>query len=132
MHLAVEVVYATYIYRYMQVQDTDGVYAALLISPSMTPYGRMNPSFRVHLLDRSNGYRLMDYEQYHLDLMKANGWRKFCTCIIMYLTSAHIWHVRLANCCMSFSPIPSFSPLITSRPASMHVSSTAMACPVVS
>ena len=61
------------LFTWFQVQDADGVYGAIMIAPSVTPYGRMNPSFRVHLLDRSNGYQLMDYEQYHLNLTKANG-----------------------------------------------------------
>ena len=43
-----------------------------MICPSVTPYGRSNPSFRVFTMD-SSSYQLTGYQQYHLNLTLANG-----------------------------------------------------------
>ena len=56
----------------IQVQDENGVYGTVMICPSVTPYGRSNPSFRVFTMDSST-YQLQGYQQYHLNLTLANG-----------------------------------------------------------
>ena len=56
----------------LQIQDANGVYGVALIAPSVTPYGHMNPSFRLFTMD-ADTYQLLDYQQYHLNLTKANG-----------------------------------------------------------
>ena len=48
------------------IQDKDGLHGVILLSPSVTPYGHSNPSFRVYTLDKST-YRFLDYKQYHLN-----------------------------------------------------------------
>ena len=55
-----------------QVQDADGVYGVALIAPSVTPYGHINPSFRVFTMD-TDSKELLGYEQYYLNLTLANG-----------------------------------------------------------
>ena len=55
-----------------QVRDADGVYGTVLVAPSVTPYGFMNPSFRVFTMD-ADTLQLLGYQQYHLNLTKANG-----------------------------------------------------------
>ena len=55
-----------------QVQDEDGLYGVLMVSPSVTPFNHMNPSFRVFSMNRSS-HQLLGYHQYHLNLTKANG-----------------------------------------------------------
>lgn len=55
-----------------QVQDEAGVYGVVLVAPSVTPFGNMNPSFRTFTMD-TEPMRLLDYTQYHLDLPLANG-----------------------------------------------------------
>lgn len=56
----------------LQIQDANGVYGVALIAPSVTPYGHMNPSFRLFTMD-ADTYQLLKYQQYHLNLTKANG-----------------------------------------------------------
>ena len=56
----------------LQIQDANGVYGVALIAPSVTPYGHMNPSFRLFTMD-ADTYQLLEYQQYHLNLTKANG-----------------------------------------------------------
>ena len=56
----------------LQIQDANGVYGVALIAPSVTPYGHMNPSFRLFTMD-ADTYQLLQYQQYHLNLTKANG-----------------------------------------------------------
>ncbi|XP_064390899.1 sphingomyelin phosphodiesterase A-like [Halichondria panicea] len=53
------------------VQDADGVYGAVLIAPSVTTYGHINPSFRIFTMD-TNTKTLLGYEQYHLNVTHAN------------------------------------------------------------
>ena len=61
-----------------QVQDADGVYGVVLIAPSVTPYGHINPSFRVFTMD-ADSKKLLGYEQYYLNLTLANGNLKLAT-----------------------------------------------------
>ena len=56
----------------LKIQDKEGLYGVSLISPSVTPYGHINPSFRIYHMDETT-YELLDYQQYYLDLAKANG-----------------------------------------------------------
>ena len=56
----------------LKIQDKEGLYGVFLISPSVTPYGHINPSFRLYHMDETT-YELLDYQQYYLDLAKANG-----------------------------------------------------------
>ncbi len=55
-----------------QIQDALGVYGVVLVSPSVTPFGHINPSFRIFTMDASS-MQLLDYTQYHLNLTRANG-----------------------------------------------------------
>ena len=55
-----------------QIQDEDGVYGVALVAPPVTPYPAVNPSFRVFTMD-PNSLMLTGYQQYHLNLTKANG-----------------------------------------------------------
>ena len=55
-----------------KIQDADGAYGTVLVAPSVTPYGFMNPSFRTFTMDAET-FQLLDYQQYHLNLTKANG-----------------------------------------------------------
>ena len=55
-----------------QIQDEDGVYGVAMVSPSVTPYPTVNPSFRVFTMD-VNSLKLTRYQQYHLNLTMANG-----------------------------------------------------------
>ncbi len=55
-----------------QVQDNEGVYGVVMVAPSVTPYGHMNPSYRLYSMDRLT-YQLLGYQQFHLNLTKANG-----------------------------------------------------------
>jgi len=41
------------------------------VNPSLTTASSLNPSFRVYEMDDSS-YRLLDYSQYMLDLLKSN------------------------------------------------------------
>lgn len=51
-----------------------GVYGVALVAPSVTPYGHINPSFRVFTMEKQHrSIRLLNYTQYHLDLTEANG-----------------------------------------------------------
>jgi sphingomyelin phosphodiesterase len=53
------------------VQDKDGVYGTVLICPSVTPYSRSNPSFRLFSMDPSS-FQLQGFQQFHLNLSLAN------------------------------------------------------------
>jgi sphingomyelin phosphodiesterase len=53
------------------IQDQEGVYGTVLVSPSVTPRGRSNPSFRLFTMDPSSRL-LLDYQQFHLNLTLAN------------------------------------------------------------
>lgn len=55
-----------------QVQDSEGVYGVVMVAPSVTPYGHINPSFRLYSMDRQT-YQLQSYQQYNLNLTLANG-----------------------------------------------------------
>lgn len=44
----------------------------IFISPSVTTYGKVNPGFRVYHLEPRT-FRLLDYEQYYLNITAANG-----------------------------------------------------------
>ena len=52
--------------------DDNGVYGVVLIAPSVTPRPFINPSFRIFTMNAST-FELTDYQQYHLNLTKANG-----------------------------------------------------------
>lgn len=56
----------------LQVQDEAGVYGVVLVAPSVTPFGHINPSFRTFTMD-AHSKQLLSYTQYHLDLPLANG-----------------------------------------------------------
>lgn len=56
----------------LQIQDEDGVYGVVLVAPSVTPFGHINPSFRTFTMD-ADTMQLLSYTQYTLDLPKANG-----------------------------------------------------------
>ena len=56
----------------LQVKDDSGAYEAILIAPSVTPYVDQNPSYRVFEMDPDT-YELLDYQQFHMNLTKANG-----------------------------------------------------------
>ncbi len=58
---------------FFQIQDIDGIHGVTLVSPSATTFGDINPSFRIYYMDKTS-YELIDYEQYHLDIQKANGY----------------------------------------------------------
>lgn len=58
--------------HFLQIQDTEGVYGVVLVAPSVTPFGHINPSFRVFTMD-TDTMTLLGYRQYHLDLVQANG-----------------------------------------------------------
>ena len=55
-----------------QIQDEYGIYGVALVSPPVTTYPAVNPSFRVFTMD-PDSLMLMGYQQYHLNLTKANG-----------------------------------------------------------
>ena len=54
------------------VGDDDGVYEVVLISPSVTTFVDVNPSFRLLELDPDT-YELVDYHQFNLNITHANG-----------------------------------------------------------
>lgn len=56
----------------LQVKDDSGVYETILIAPSVTPFVDQNPSYRIFEMD-PNTYKLLDFQQYHMNLTKANG-----------------------------------------------------------
>ena len=56
----------------LQIQDEDGVYGVALVSPPVTTYPAVNPSFRVFTMD-PDSLMLTGYQQYHLNITKANG-----------------------------------------------------------
>ena len=56
----------------LQIQDENGIYGVALVSPPVTTYPAVNPSFRVFTMD-PDSLMLMGYQQYHLNLAKANG-----------------------------------------------------------
>lgn len=60
------------IYYCIQIQDADGVYGVVLIAPSATTFGHINPSFRIYTMDTST-MTLLGYEQYYLNVTLANG-----------------------------------------------------------
>ena len=68
----VTIILFVYYCAYMQVQDADGVYGVVLVNPSVTTYGHMNPSFRIFSMDKTS-LQLRGYEQYHLNITRANG-----------------------------------------------------------
>ena len=57
---------------HFQVKDDDGVYEVVLISPSVTTFVDVNPSFRLLELDPDT-YELVDYHQFNLNITHANG-----------------------------------------------------------
>ena len=56
----------------LQIQDEDGIYGVALVSPPVTTYPAVNPSFRVFTMD-PDSLILTGYQQYHLNITKANG-----------------------------------------------------------
>lgn len=61
----------THMDQFQLIQDEKGVYGVVLVAPSVTPFGHINPSFRTYTMDAEN-MRLLDYTQFHLDLPLAN------------------------------------------------------------
>lgn len=62
----------THLDQFQLVQDEGGVYGVVLAAPSVTPYSHINPSFRLLSLDTTGSGQLRGYQQYHLNLTKAN------------------------------------------------------------
>lgn len=71
-HLIARVRYTHQFSFCLQIQDEDGVYGVVLVAPSVTPFGHINPSFRTFTMD-ADTMQLLSYTQYTLDLPKANG-----------------------------------------------------------
>ncbi|XP_065912440.1 sphingomyelin phosphodiesterase A-like isoform X2 [Dysidea avara] len=61
----------THFDQFELVQDKDGVYGVVLVSPSVTTFSHVNPSYRVYTMDPVT-FQLLDYDQYYLDLTEAN------------------------------------------------------------
>ena len=76
----------------IQVQDKDGVYGVVLVSPSVTTFSHVNPSYRVYTMDPVT-FQLLDYDQYYLNLTEANG--KGIAPTYNYLLHA----CRITSCC---------------------------------
>ena len=74
----------------LQVQDKDGLYGVLMVAPSVTPYGHMNPSFRVFSMNRSS-HQLLGYHQYHLNLTKANGELYTSACDVLHVLAPFLF-----------------------------------------
>jgi len=54
------------------------VYGVVLVSPSLTTFSHVNPSYRVYTMDPFT-FQLLDYDQYYLDLTEANSKKSTCT-----------------------------------------------------
>ena len=57
------------------VQQGGKTLGSVLITPSVTTFSHQNPSFRVYSMDAST-YELLDYDQYFLNITKANEFAK--------------------------------------------------------
>ncbi|KAI6654603.1 hypothetical protein LOD99_999 [Oopsacas minuta] len=53
------------------VQQNGKPFGSILITPSITTFAHQNPSFRIYSMDPTT-YEILDYEQYFLNLTKAN------------------------------------------------------------
>ena len=61
-------------HTHTQAQDEYGVYGVVMVAPSVTPYTNNNPAFRIYTMDLIKD-TLLGYDQYFLNLTKANGER---------------------------------------------------------
>ena len=75
---------------HLQIQDEAGVYGVALVSPPVTSYPAVNPSFRIFTMD-PDSLMLTGYQQYHLNLTKANGMTlcKFAHNIMLLHSTVH-------------------------------------------
>ena len=53
------------------VQQNGKTFGSVLVTPSVTTFAHQNPSFRIYSMDAST-YELLDYDQYFLNITKAN------------------------------------------------------------
>ncbi len=76
----------------LQIQDKDGVYGVALVSPPVTTYPAVNPSFRIFTMD-PDSLMLTGYQQYHLNITKANG--------ILFVSDSVVHHHNYTIVCVN-------------------------------
>eukprot|EP00826_Nyctotherus_ovalis_P040240 TRINITY_DN3943_c0_g1_i2.p1 TRINITY_DN3943_c0_g1~~TRINITY_DN3943_c0_g1_i2.p1 ORF type:complete len:567 (+),score=111.55 TRINITY_DN3943_c0_g1_i2:143-1843(+) len=68
-------IHTDYFFLVKSLIDPSKTVNVVNIHPSLTTFRGLNPSFRVYEVDRSSG-ELLDYEQYRLNIAKANAERR--------------------------------------------------------